>query len=210
MKVGGDTIHKFDAFDETRKRQLINAGFTEFGTHGFQRASLNKILKKSNIPKGLFYHYFTQKEDLYQYLYSYGINVITKRLIDSTVLDETDYIKRLIKNYIIKAEVYHEFEHFEQFIMQVYRDDNQAFLKTINVQDSKDYVQRFMKDNIDVVKFRTDYHAANIRVASRYMREAMTDIINRIQNMTIEDIQTYLEQEAQYLKMILYKEEYHD
>ncbi|QMS85659.1 TetR/AcrR family transcriptional regulator [Candidatus Xianfuyuplasma coldseepsis] len=210
LRIGGDSIHKFDDFTDSRKNDLINTGFEEFATHGYKRASLNHILQRSRIPKGLFYHYFANKEDLYTYLYQFGINVITKRLIDSSVLMERDYINRLIASYMIKVEAYHDYQFFDKFLMKVYRDDNNSFLETIHLEDSKEYGRRFIEENIASEMFLHSDMTANIRVASRYMQQTFNDIINRIHVMSKEDIKTYLDREAQYLRCILYKEEYHD
>ena len=203
-------MHKFDGFEDERKKRLINAGFTEFGTHGYERSSLNRILQTAQIPKGLFYHYFEQKEDLYHYLIQFGINEITKKLMDSRLLDETDYIKRLLMSYMIKVHVYKEYTNFEQFLMSVYKDNNPEFLASINLTDSKAYGQRFVGENIDLSRFIVADLEAGTRVASRYMQQAFNDIIFSIQEMDENKIKQYLTQEAAYLKKMLYKEEYHD
>lgn len=51
------------------KRQLIeNTAITEFAAHGFDKASINSIVKNSGIAKGSFYQYFTDKKDLFLHL----------------------------------------------------------------------------------------------------------------------------------------------
>lgn len=51
-----------------KREELINAALIEFGEKGYDKASLNNILKEAGISKGTFYYHFENKEDLYLYL----------------------------------------------------------------------------------------------------------------------------------------------
>lgn len=44
------------------------AAMDEFSTHHYESASLNNILLKADVSKGVFYHHFESKEDLYLHL----------------------------------------------------------------------------------------------------------------------------------------------
>lgn len=57
-----------------KKDRIFNAALQEFSTRSFSEASLNQIIKNADIPKGSFYQYFDNKEDIYQYM----IDVILK------------------------------------------------------------------------------------------------------------------------------------
>jgi AcrR family transcriptional regulator len=51
------------------KRQLIeDVAIREFGTFGYDKASINRIVDKCQIAKGSFYQYFKDKKDLFFYL----------------------------------------------------------------------------------------------------------------------------------------------
>ena len=52
-----------------QKRHLIEeAAIDEFATHGFDNASINRIVAQCQIAKGSFYQYFEDKKDLYKHL----------------------------------------------------------------------------------------------------------------------------------------------
>ncbi len=52
-----------------KKRALIeNAATDEFAIHGFDNASINRIVTQCQIAKGSFYQYFEDKKDLFNYL----------------------------------------------------------------------------------------------------------------------------------------------
>jgi len=43
----------------------LDVAAEEFATHGFESASLNRIIQRSDTNKGSFYYYFDNKEDLF-------------------------------------------------------------------------------------------------------------------------------------------------
>ena len=51
-----------------RKNELIEAALTEFSSHTYESASLNKIIKKTGISKGTFYYHFEDKKALYLFI----------------------------------------------------------------------------------------------------------------------------------------------
>src|SRR5215471_10775357 len=49
----------------TRQEALLEAAAQEFAAHGFEDASLNQILERAGVSKGVAYYYFDDKEDLF-------------------------------------------------------------------------------------------------------------------------------------------------
>lgn len=47
------------------KDKIFNAAIAEFGTKSFENASLNNVCNDNNISKGLVYHYFENKDELF-------------------------------------------------------------------------------------------------------------------------------------------------
>lgn len=47
------------------KDKILNAAIVEFGTKNYENASLNNICNDNNISKGLIYHYYKNKDDLF-------------------------------------------------------------------------------------------------------------------------------------------------
>lgn len=50
---------------EEKKTRILEAAIDEFAEHRFSQASINRIIKAAGIPRGSFYQYFSDKEDLY-------------------------------------------------------------------------------------------------------------------------------------------------
>ena len=56
---------RFHNLDAAKREQILEAASEEFGTRGFEGASINRIIDKAGISKGAAYYYFDDKSDLY-------------------------------------------------------------------------------------------------------------------------------------------------
>ena len=53
---------------EEKRTRFLNAAWEEFASTRFGDVSINQIIRKAGIPRGSFYQYFGDKEDLFLYL----------------------------------------------------------------------------------------------------------------------------------------------
>lgn len=53
---------------EEKRNRFLDAAWEEFSRVPFTEASINKIVVRARIPRGSFYQYFTDKEELFLYL----------------------------------------------------------------------------------------------------------------------------------------------
>ena len=53
---------------EDKQTRLMDAASWEFSAKPFNEVSINKIIQDAGIPRGSFYMYFQDKEDLFRYL----------------------------------------------------------------------------------------------------------------------------------------------
>ena len=53
------------AMDGTQQRRLLDTAHAEFAEHGFEHASLNRILERADISKGAFYYHYANKHALF-------------------------------------------------------------------------------------------------------------------------------------------------
>ncbi|MAB12466.1 L-2-amino-thiazoline-4-carboxylic acid hydrolase [Parvibaculum sp.] len=69
---------RFRALSPDRQAQLLDPAETEFAEHGFDRASLNRILERAGISKGQVYHYARDKAALYRLVVDRALNRIAE------------------------------------------------------------------------------------------------------------------------------------
>lgn len=53
---------------EEKKNRFLDAAWEEFTSVSFAEASINKIVSRARVPRGSFYQYFADKEDLFFHL----------------------------------------------------------------------------------------------------------------------------------------------
>ncbi len=59
---------RFHKLPAEQQEAILGAALEEFASHGFNEASLNRIIDEAEISKGSMYYYFDGKEDLYAYV----------------------------------------------------------------------------------------------------------------------------------------------
>ena len=56
---------RFDKLPEEKRERILEAAAKEFVAHGYDGASMNRMLAEAGISKGAAYYYFDDKADLY-------------------------------------------------------------------------------------------------------------------------------------------------
>lgn len=77
------------------KEKIIESAIYEFNEHGYEEASLNHVCKIGNISKGIIYHYFKDKDELYL--------SCVKVCYDTLLQYYTDYVNTLKNDMDIKG-----------------------------------------------------------------------------------------------------------
>lgn len=54
---------------KNKKNKIIESAMLEFSEKSFNKVTIDKIVEKAEIPKGSFYQYFENKEDIYHHIY---------------------------------------------------------------------------------------------------------------------------------------------
>ncbi|MEN6348668.1 MAG: TetR/AcrR family transcriptional regulator [Syntrophomonas sp.] len=58
----------FNNLGREKQLKIFDAAVKEFSSKRFSEASINQIIKTAEIPRGSFYQYFENKEDIYLYM----------------------------------------------------------------------------------------------------------------------------------------------
>jgi AcrR family transcriptional regulator len=73
---------------EEKRERLIDAAIDEFTIHSLREASITNIIKQAEIPRGSFYQYFEDLDDLFFYLIKrFVINLSEQTL---SIFEETE------------------------------------------------------------------------------------------------------------------------
>lgn len=69
-----------------KRENVVRAAVIEFAEHGYQRASLNNIVKRLGISKGSLYQYFDNKEALFLHVFDHFTQQV-KQHVKASVAD---------------------------------------------------------------------------------------------------------------------------
>jgi AcrR family transcriptional regulator len=127
-----------------KQETLIAAAKTEFSRVPLHDASIANIIKSAGIPRGSFYQYFEDKEDLFYYLLN-QLSVKNHLRFISVLQDKNgDLFETFIANFQFMLEVHRDEEH-KNFFKNVYLNMNYKNEKTLanNVYEENQKTQYF-------------------------------------------------------------------
>lgn len=88
--------------DIPKRERLINACLSEFAARGYKNASTNEIVKNAGISKGILFHYFGTKHQIYLKLFHYCCELTYSEFYNSFDLSNPDFIGRLYDVFLDK------------------------------------------------------------------------------------------------------------
>lgn len=145
----------FHNLPEEKKQRIINAAKHEFSRVPIEKALISNIIKEAGIPRGSFYQYFENIEDLFVYI----IDDIYKKLHH----DITEEVKLEGKTYFdaMKKKFYEVLTFFEngeerQFNINIYMSflnlemQRSVFLKDIRFLKVQDDLETTPKEILDM------------------------------------------------------------
>lgn len=135
---------KFLNIEEEKRERVINAALKQFAHKSYPDASTNEIAKEAGISKGLLFHYFTSKKDLYLYLYEHAVTFLRKEVAAKVDAEERDLFARLRQISILKLGIYNI--HPDLF----------DFLKTAFFEESPDVKSELAERNKRMTE--SEYH----------------------------------------------------
>lgn len=114
-------FESFENLPKEKKNRIINACIKEFAKNGYKKGSTNEIIKKANISKGILFHYFKNKKNLYFYIVDYVINhfysIIVKHIKDMKSGDIFDIIRDIT---LIKLKIFAQAPEMYEFMAKAF------------------------------------------------------------------------------------------
>lgn len=148
--------HKLSAMSEEKRTALINAAMAEFARNGYKKTSTDTIISRARISKGLLFHYFGTKKDLYIYLYEYANRIVMKEYNDKIDYESKDIFVRLRSMILLKFKLIEAFPAVLDFISSAYFEKDSAVAEVISQDSRKLYQEASGKllEGIDLTLFK--------------------------------------------------------
>lgn len=120
---------------EKKKQTLILAAKKEFSRVSIGEASIANIVKEANIPRGSFYQYFEDKEDLYFYLLNENAKDRKQELIQAFRENKGDIFKSIDKVFhslLLEMEDIDVQNFYRNVFLNMNYKTEKAFLSNMN------------------------------------------------------------------------------
>lgn len=147
---------RFKELPEEKQLAIFNAAMEVFGKYEYKRASTDLIASKAGVSKGLLFYYFHNKKELYFAVRDYLIQAVTEAVVDSEMLQITDFFELITYATRKKLQMMTKNPYLLEFAARSFyseKEDVSDELKAMNLsQLSQNYRIYFSK--VDFEKFR--------------------------------------------------------
>src|SRR5210317_1665414 len=100
---------RFKKLPAEKRERILEASAKEFAAHGYDGASLNRILDEAGISKGAAYYYFDDKADLYATtILHYSQELMAEISFDPAQLTASNYWDEIANLYRQQLTAYAE------------------------------------------------------------------------------------------------------
>jgi len=180
---------------DARRSRILEAALVEFAEKGYKKASTNTIVREAKVSKGLLFHYFISKKDLYIYIFKHaketiqadlnkGVNFADKdvlnRLFSATQVVVDSYMKHKLFGRILEK---HEFVEDEEIIKmtksiskQINEDCFTEIYQTIDYyafKDSIDIERSLLTMKFTIDRLKSDWKDKH---QSKYTKETLEEL----------------------------------
>ena len=196
-----------EKIDPEKRDRIINAALEEFSRSGYELASTNRIVAKAGISKGLLFHYFTHKENLYAVMNEFSIELVVSTLKDNINWEETDFLKRVSQILQLKASLMEKYPFLYDFIRVSMQDVPMDKIMQSLPDDCQRMMDKIYTSNIDFSLFKP---GINIEQALNIIHWSLTGMSEELWKNRKEsvDFDTVFESYRQYidtLRTLFYK-----
>lgn len=144
----------FKNIDEEKRDRIINSAFEEFSKNGFEKASTNVIVKNAGISKGSLFHYFENKQELYEKLEEFMMVTATDAVKNNVDWSESDFFERMKQIIIAKGEITNQYPYIYDFAYMIMDAKSIDEVRAQAKKVSPDLEKKVYTYNIDFSKFK--------------------------------------------------------
>lgn len=149
---------RFENLPEEKKKRILDACIEEFALNGYDKASTNSIVKKADISKGILFHYFGNKKNLFLYVFDYCVNHMTEKYYSAKEKEPRDIFERIMWVSILKIRIIQEEPLKYRLVLLAISNMPEALKQELTEKYNTNYVKHMPQffGDIDTSKFRKE------------------------------------------------------
>lgn len=201
---------KFFALPEEKQRRIVNAAMEVFAKNEYKRASTDDIAARAGISKGLLFHYFGSKKELYFYLYRYVEQMVAEQVTDEKFAEISDFFEMMAHGAEKKLKLVAESPYLMEFTVRLYssRDEGLAPELDARLQQTLDSAANYFK-NIDFSRFRPGVDPMELlRMLTWMTLGYLEELRRRGLPVEVDQVMRDYQRWSEMFRSMAYKEEY--
>jgi len=151
---GGFMYEILKNIDTEKRDRIVNAAIKEFSLYPYTKASTNNIVKEAGISKGLLFHYFGSKKELYEKLIGFVLHKLVEDISSNINWEESDILERIKQLVIFKMKLGKEYPGMFDFLVKV--------LAELSTKNTDDIMKFYQKYDVDIQSILDDVYTRNI------------------------------------------------
>ena len=181
----------FESLPEEKKKRIIDACIEEFADKGYEKASTNAIVKRAGVSKGILFHYFGSKKNVFLYVVDYTMDYSLKKYYALSAERPSDIFERMVWASLFKIKMLHEdpliFKLFFNAFINI-PDELKKELGDRHAKLNKEHMPSFF-EGIDTSKFRSDIDPNKaIEIVMLFLDGLSQKYINKFKGHTADEI----------------------
>lgn len=198
--------HKILSMETEKRNRVINASMSEF-SKGFKPASTDLISQKAGISKGLLFHYFGTKKNLYLFMLDYAMEAVISEYKSILNSKEKDLLEIVWQMALLKRELCSQypdiFEFLTTFYYEISEEPKSDFaLKYIKL---KKEIYKLLYDKIDETLLKENIDKVMASNIIRWTLEGLSEKITHEKKpfkQMHEEFDVYLHETKSYLDLL--------
>ncbi len=191
---------KFFDLKKEKQDRIINASLKIFAEEGYRHCSTDDVVREAGISKGLLFHYFGSKMNLYEFLYNYSVRFISLELKTVLTEGEKDYFNIMLEQEQARRNVLKSYPYMLKFINRSRtEDDEDAIDITSALREELQALSDDMLSRVDSGLFRKEADPAQVHTM---LQATLTGIMNDQLQTSSFNADHYYKDGTSYINML--------
>ncbi len=146
----------FDAPSEKQDR-IISAAVKEFALYGYENASTNRIVAEAGISKGILFHYFGNKQNLFEFIAEYCMLVLIEDYHAKISVSETDFFVQLKRMLTLRFSLSEFYPYVFPFHNRMKNDGGEHTKEYLKQLENYSFYEPFKRCDRSAFAYGSDY-----------------------------------------------------
>lgn len=200
----------FRNLTQEKQKKILAACIHEFAARGYEQASTNTMIKEAGISKGILFHYFQNKRNLFLYIVDHCFQEVLEEYNKYPLKETGDIFQRLIEFGVLKLKLYHAYPEISKILLEALVNTPEELrleIETKYSQLSKEFLPAFFQE-VDDSKFRKGVDTTKaIQILTLFLEALgqiyLKDYQGKEQEM-LQDVDKIMAEYNEYMEILKY------